>query len=61
MMTERLWTQMWEIDRLEEIQMDHLGLVDLLAWDIKSRKAAVAALRADGRQRGRRCRPMRRR
>ena len=28
LMTERLWTKMWEIDRLEETRMDHLGLVD---------------------------------
>jgi L-alanine-DL-glutamate epimerase-like enolase superfamily enzyme len=41
LMTERLWTRIWEIDRLEEMNMAHLGLVDLLAWDIKSRKAAL--------------------
>jgi len=40
-MTERLWTRMWEIDRIEEMQMAHLGLIDLLAWDIKSRKAGL--------------------
>ena len=39
MMTERLWSRMWEIDRIEEMNMAHLGLIDLLAWDIKSRKA----------------------
>jgi L-alanine-DL-glutamate epimerase-like enolase superfamily enzyme len=39
LMTERLWTRMWEIDRIEEMHMAHLGLIDLLAWDIKSRKA----------------------
>jgi L-alanine-DL-glutamate epimerase-like enolase superfamily enzyme len=31
----------WEIDRIEETLMAHLGLVDLLAWDIKSRKAGM--------------------
>jgi L-alanine-DL-glutamate epimerase-like enolase superfamily enzyme len=41
MLTERLWTRIWEIDRIEEMQMLHLGLVDLLAWDIKSRKAGL--------------------
>ena len=41
LMTERLWTRVWEIDRIEEMNMAHLGLVDLLAWDIKSRKAAL--------------------
>jgi L-alanine-DL-glutamate epimerase-like enolase superfamily enzyme len=39
LMTERLWTKMWEIDRIEETQMAHLGIIDLLAWDIKSKKA----------------------
>jgi L-alanine-DL-glutamate epimerase-like enolase superfamily enzyme len=41
MMTERLWTLIWEIDRLEEMNMAHLGLIDLLAWDIKSKKARL--------------------
>jgi L-alanine-DL-glutamate epimerase-like enolase superfamily enzyme len=41
MLTERLWTRIWEIDRIEEMHMAHLGLVDLLAWDIKSRKAGL--------------------
>jgi len=39
--TERLWKLIWEIDRVEEMPMTHLGLVDLLAWDIKSKKAAM--------------------
>ncbi len=39
LLTERLWTKMWQIDRIEETKMAHLGLIDLLAWDIKSRKA----------------------
>jgi L-alanine-DL-glutamate epimerase-like enolase superfamily enzyme len=41
LMTERLWARIWEIDRIEEMNMAHLGLVDLLAWDIKSRKAGL--------------------
>jgi L-alanine-DL-glutamate epimerase-like enolase superfamily enzyme len=41
MLTERLWARIWEIDRIEEMQMSHLGLIDLLAWDIKSRKAGL--------------------
>jgi L-alanine-DL-glutamate epimerase-like enolase superfamily enzyme len=41
LMTERLWTLVWEIDRIEELHMRHLGLVDLLAWDIKSRVARM--------------------
>ena len=39
MLTERLWTRMWEIDRIEEMHLGHLGLIDLLAWDIKSKVA----------------------
>jgi L-alanine-DL-glutamate epimerase-like enolase superfamily enzyme len=41
LMTERLWTRIWEIDRIEEMHMAHLGLIDLLAWDIKSKKAGL--------------------
>jgi L-alanine-DL-glutamate epimerase-like enolase superfamily enzyme len=41
LLTERLWTRIWEIDRIEEMHMGHLGLIDLLAWDIKSRKAGL--------------------
>ena len=41
LMTERLWHLAWEIDRIEEMHMRHLGLVDLLAWDIKSKKAGL--------------------
>jgi L-alanine-DL-glutamate epimerase-like enolase superfamily enzyme len=41
LLTERLWTRIWEIDRIEEMQMLHLGLIDLLAWDIKSKKAGL--------------------
>jgi L-alanine-DL-glutamate epimerase-like enolase superfamily enzyme len=37
--TERLWKLIWEIDRVDELHMTHLGLLDLLAWDVKSRKA----------------------
>jgi L-alanine-DL-glutamate epimerase-like enolase superfamily enzyme len=41
LMTERLWARIWEIDRIEEMNIAHLGLVDLVAWDIKSQKAAL--------------------
>ncbi len=41
LLTERLWHLVWEIDRIEEMLMTHLGLVDLLAWDIKSKKAGM--------------------
>lgn len=39
LMTERLWHLIWEIDRVEELHMGILGLVDMLAWDIKSKAA----------------------
>jgi len=39
LLTERLWTRIWEIDRIEEMPMHSLGLIDLAAWDIKSRAA----------------------
>lgn len=41
LLTERLWTLIWEIDRVEEIPMPHLGIVDLLAWDIKAKAAGM--------------------
>ena len=39
--TERLWHLIWEIDRIDETLMTHLGLVDLMAWDIKSKRAQM--------------------
>ncbi len=45
LLTEDLWTKIWELDRLEEMQLHSLGLIDLLAWDIKSRKAVTVASR----------------
>ena len=41
LMTERLWSLVWELDRIEEFHMAHLGLLDQVAWDIKSRKAGL--------------------
>ncbi len=38
---ERLWHLVWEIDRLEEFQLHHMSLLDMAAWDIKSRKAGL--------------------
>jgi L-alanine-DL-glutamate epimerase-like enolase superfamily enzyme len=43
LLTERLWTKMWEIDRIEETNMAHFGLIDLLAWDLKSKKTNLPA------------------
>jgi L-alanine-DL-glutamate epimerase-like enolase superfamily enzyme len=39
LMTEKLWHEIWEIDRIEEIPMWMLGTLDMALWDIKSRKA----------------------
>ena len=41
LLTEDLWRRVWEIDRVEEIHMGFLGLIDLLAWDIKSKAAGM--------------------
>ncbi len=39
MMTEKLWHEIWELDRLEEFQVHTLGMLDIACWDIKARKA----------------------
>ena len=41
LMSEALWRAIWEIDRIEEMQLHALGLIDLAVWDIKSRKAGM--------------------
>ena len=41
LLTERMWHLMWEIDRIEEIHMRALGLLDILCWDVKSKKAGM--------------------
>ena len=41
MMTERLWHRVWEIDRIEEIQVHMLGSLDIACWDIKAQKAGL--------------------
>ncbi len=48
LLTEKLWHMVWEIDRVEEIHLRHLGLLDMLAWDIKSRKAGMPLYRMLG-------------
>lgn len=37
--TEALWREVWELDRIEELTMYDLGMLDIACWDIKSRKA----------------------
>jgi L-alanine-DL-glutamate epimerase-like enolase superfamily enzyme len=41
LLTERLWWRVWEIDRVEEIPVRHLGILVCLLWDIKSKKAGM--------------------
>jgi L-alanine-DL-glutamate epimerase-like enolase superfamily enzyme len=41
LLTERLWHLMWEVDRIEETNLRHFGLLDLLCWDVKSQKAGM--------------------
>lgn len=41
LMTEALWHEVWEIDRIEELHIRHLGLFDQALWDIKSRRAGL--------------------
>ena len=39
--TERMWNLAWEIDRIEEINIKLLGLLDTLCWDVKSKVASL--------------------
>ncbi len=41
LLTERLWHRIWEVDRIEELHLSHLGLLDTACWDIKARKAGL--------------------
>ncbi len=41
LLTERMWHLMWEIDRIEEVHIDSLGLLDVLCWDVKSQQAKM--------------------
>ena len=41
LLTERMWHLMWEIDRIEEIHMRALGMLDILCWDVKSQQAGM--------------------
>ena len=41
LLTERMWNLMWEIDRIEEVHMRSLGLLDQLCWDVKSQVAKM--------------------
>ncbi|WP_210529975.1 enolase C-terminal domain-like protein [Rubellimicrobium arenae] len=39
--TERLWHLLWEVDRVEEIPMRFMGVLDQLSWDLKSKLAGL--------------------
>lgn len=41
LMTEWLWHEMWEVDRIEEFAVHMTSLLDLLCWDVKSRTAQM--------------------
>jgi L-alanine-DL-glutamate epimerase-like enolase superfamily enzyme len=41
LLTERMWRLIWELDRIEEIHMRHLGMLDMLCWDVKSQHAKM--------------------
>lgn len=41
LMTERMWTRVWEVDRMEEFHQRQLGILDMLCWDLKSKVAEM--------------------
>lgn len=41
LLTEKLWHEVWELDRIEELPMYDLGMLDTACWDIKSQKAGL--------------------
>ncbi|NOU69442.1 racemase [Paenibacillus sp. LMG 31461] len=41
LLKEKLWHEIWEMDRLEEFQIMYMGLVDMALWDITAKKAGM--------------------
>ena len=41
LLTERMWQLVWEVDRIEEISLRILGMLDILCWDVKSQQAGM--------------------
>lgn len=41
LLTERMWQLMWEVDRIEELNLHLLGVLDILCWDVKSQHAGM--------------------
>src|SRR5690349_20378088 len=48
LLTENMWREIWEMDRLEEFPMYDLGALDMACWDIKSQKAGMPLYRLLG-------------
>ena len=41
LLTEQAWKKVWEVDRVEEFHIRHLGQLDVLCWDLKSKLAGL--------------------
>ena len=41
MLSEKMWNLLWEVDRIEEFNIRSLGILDILCWDVKSKKANI--------------------
>lgn len=48
LLTENLWREIWEVDRIEEFTMYDLGTLDIACWDIKSQQARMPLYRMLG-------------
>ena len=45
---EWLWHRVWELDRIEELPLPTLGLVDIALWDLAGRLAGLPTWRVLG-------------
>ena len=41
LLTEDMWHRVWEVDRVEEFHIRHLGQLDVLCWDLKSKQSGM--------------------
>lgn len=48
LMKEHLWERLWELDRIEEIPVYGLGLVDVALWDLTAKIAGLPLYRLIG-------------